>query len=232
MINYHMVEQVSLASCEYDPGIDEFVMSGFSKKKSTLISPPSVDESHFIMECKLYDILNLGGKPGSGNLILGDSTGASSDRVVLGASSDLSIYHDGSHSYIEESGTGKLRILTSELLIANPSDNENIAKFIQNGAVENLYDWAAFNNCDGPIIDSNEPNTVYSIQRFTSCENNTEVALFTSHAGGHNLYVNDICDDISYNFVWGCLGNQGTFDTHLFIWDFVSRFSKNESISN
>lgn len=103
---------------------------------------------------------------------------------------------------------------------------------IQNGAVENLYDWAAFNNCDGPIVDSNEPNAVYSIQRFTSCENNTEVALFTSHAGGHNLYVNDICDDISYNFVWGCLGNQGTFDTHQIIWDFVSRYSKNESISN
>jgi len=72
MINYHMVEQVSLASCEYDPGIDEFVKSGFSKKKSTLISPPCVDESHFIMECKLYDIINLGGKPGSGNLILGE----------------------------------------------------------------------------------------------------------------------------------------------------------------
>ena len=67
-----MVEQVSLASCEYEPGIDEFVKSGFSKKKSTLISPPSVDESHFIMECKLYDIINLGGKPGSGNLILGE----------------------------------------------------------------------------------------------------------------------------------------------------------------
>ena len=38
----------------------------------------------------------------SGNLILGDSAGASSDRVVLGASSDLSIYHDGSNSFIKD----------------------------------------------------------------------------------------------------------------------------------
>ena len=97
---------------------------------------------------------------------------------------------------------------------------------IQNGAVENLYDWAAFNNCDGPIADSNDPNAVYSIQRFTSCENNTEVALFTSYSGGHNLYVNDICDDISYDFVWSCLGNQGLYDTHGIMWDFMSRYSK------
>jgi len=72
MVNYNMVEQVSLSSCEYNSDTDEFVKSGFSKKKSSLISPPSVDKSNFIMECKLYDIIELGGKPGSGNLVLGE----------------------------------------------------------------------------------------------------------------------------------------------------------------
>ena len=104
-------------------------------------------------------------------------------------------------------------------------DARNI-EAIQNGAVENLYDWAALNNCDGPIIDSNEPDTVYSIQRFTSCENNTEVVLFTSYNGGHNLYVNDICDGVPYDFIWSCVGNQGLYDTHQIMWDFMSRFSK------
>ena len=51
MVNYNMVEQVSLSSCEYNSNIDEFVKSGFKKKKSSLISPPSVDKSNFIMEC-------------------------------------------------------------------------------------------------------------------------------------------------------------------------------------
>ena len=59
-------------------------------------------------------------------------------KLRLGTGNDLQIYHDGSHSYIKDAGTGKLRILTNELLIGNVADDENIAKFIENGAVE-LY---------------------------------------------------------------------------------------------
>lgn len=72
IVDDDMVEQVSLSSCEYDRSIDEFVKSGFSKKQSSLITPPGVLDSPFIMECKLYDIIELGNNPGSGNLILGE----------------------------------------------------------------------------------------------------------------------------------------------------------------
>ena len=72
IVDYSMVEQVSLSSCEYEKSIDEFIKSGFSKKESVCISPPSVLNAPFIMECKLYNILELGGNPGSGNLILGE----------------------------------------------------------------------------------------------------------------------------------------------------------------
>tara|TARA_X000001036_G_scaffold134659_1_gene127390 strand:- start:2066 stop:2914 length:849 start_codon:yes stop_codon:yes gene_type:complete len=72
MINYDMVEQVSLSSCEFESDIDEFVKSGLTKKESSIIKPYSVNESYFIMECKLHSIIELGGKPGSGNLILGE----------------------------------------------------------------------------------------------------------------------------------------------------------------
>ena len=72
MINYDMVEQVSLSSCEFESNIDEFIKSGLTKKESSLIQPYSVNESYFIMECKLHDIIDLGGKPGSGNLVLGE----------------------------------------------------------------------------------------------------------------------------------------------------------------
>ena len=72
IVDYSMVEQVSLSSCEYDSSIDEFVKSGFLKENSTLISVPYVSNSPFSMECKLHSILRLGGKPGSGNLVLGE----------------------------------------------------------------------------------------------------------------------------------------------------------------
>ena len=37
----------------------------------------------------------------------------------------MQIYHDGSHSYINESGTGALKILASQLEINNAANSEN-----------------------------------------------------------------------------------------------------------
>ena len=93
---------------------------------------------------------------------------------------------------------------------------------IQSGAIENMYDWAAYNGCEGALPDRNEPGAIYSIQGFTNCQDGTEVALITVHAGGHNLYVNDVCTPAA---VWKCLGNQGMYDTNQLEWDFLSRFS-------
>lgn len=72
IVNSSMVEQISLASCEFDKSVDEFEKTGLTKFKSKIVSPYAVSESNFIMECKLHDILELGNKPASGNLILGE----------------------------------------------------------------------------------------------------------------------------------------------------------------
>jgi len=72
VVNSSMVGQASLSSCEYKRSVDEFKKTGFTKQKSTLVTPPFVKESPFIMECKLHDIVYLGNKPASGNLILGE----------------------------------------------------------------------------------------------------------------------------------------------------------------
>lgn len=70
--NSAMVGQVSLSSYEYERSIDEFDITGLTKEKSDLVTPPYVSESTFVMECKLHDIIHLGNKPASGNLILGE----------------------------------------------------------------------------------------------------------------------------------------------------------------
>ena len=56
------------------------------------------------------------------------------------ATADLEIYHDASHSYIKDSGTGDLVILSNQVSINNAANTENIAKFIENGAVDLYYD--------------------------------------------------------------------------------------------
>ena len=72
IVTSEIVYQTSLASSEYEKNIDEFDKSGLGKYNSNIISTPGVLDSPFIMECKLIDIIKLGNKPGSGNLILGE----------------------------------------------------------------------------------------------------------------------------------------------------------------
>tara|TARA_Y100000768_G_scaffold271561_1_gene207649 strand:- start:499 stop:1308 length:810 start_codon:yes stop_codon:yes gene_type:complete len=72
VVNYSIANQMSLSSCEFLSDVDEFEKSGLTKEKSRLIKPYGVSESPVIFECKLIDIIEMGGKPGSGNLILGE----------------------------------------------------------------------------------------------------------------------------------------------------------------
>jgi len=72
---------------------------------------------------------------------VGGATGVDfNDNVKIrsGTGNDLQIYHDGSHSYIQDSGTGRLILTSSQFDILNAADNEYMARFIQDGAVE-LY---------------------------------------------------------------------------------------------
>ena len=79
----------------------------------------------------------------------GDSAGAASNRIKLGASDDLQIYHDGNHSRILDDGTGKLQLGSdTEVEILNGSFNESMTKFQPNGAVELYYDNSKKFNTD------------------------------------------------------------------------------------
>ena len=69
-----------------------------------------------------------------GTLNLGDG-----DKIQLGASQDLQIYHDGSHSYIRDTGAGNLIITGSQLTFSNVPDTEYMAKMVQDGTVELYY---------------------------------------------------------------------------------------------
>jgi flavin reductase (DIM6/NTAB) family NADH-FMN oxidoreductase RutF len=70
IVNYDMIQQVSLSSCEYPKETDEFLKSGFTKEPSTLVKPPRVKESPVQLECKVLEIKPLGTEGGAGNLII------------------------------------------------------------------------------------------------------------------------------------------------------------------
>ena len=66
----------------------------------------------------------------SGNVSFGDN-----DKAIFGAGSDLQIYHDGSNSYIKESGTGDLRLLGTNFRVKNAADTESMIVGTDNGGV-------------------------------------------------------------------------------------------------
>jgi hypothetical protein len=65
-----MVHQMSIASAPYEHGVDEFEKSGFTKFPSSLVKPPGVAESPFIMEAKLVKHLDFGALPGGANMMI------------------------------------------------------------------------------------------------------------------------------------------------------------------
>jgi flavin reductase (DIM6/NTAB) family NADH-FMN oxidoreductase RutF len=69
-VSYSMVDQINLASCEYESDIDEFIKAGFTAIESDIVKAKRVKEAPFQMECKLLQMVELGGKAGSGNLAI------------------------------------------------------------------------------------------------------------------------------------------------------------------
>ncbi len=70
VVNYNIVQQANLSSCEYPKGVDEFVKAGFTPVKSDMVKPFRVKESPVQLECKLLQVIETGKEGGAGNLVI------------------------------------------------------------------------------------------------------------------------------------------------------------------
>ncbi len=70
VVNFDIVQQMSLSSTEYDTGVDEFIKSGLTAVASEVVKPPRVAESPVQFECKVIEIKELGTEGGAGNLVI------------------------------------------------------------------------------------------------------------------------------------------------------------------
>lgn len=88
IVNFPIVQQMSLSSTAYEKGVDEFVKSGLTPIASELVKPARVKESPVQLECKVREVVELGNEGGSGNLIIAE--------VVLMHIDDKMLDEDGS----------------------------------------------------------------------------------------------------------------------------------------
>jgi flavin reductase (DIM6/NTAB) family NADH-FMN oxidoreductase RutF len=83
IVDYDMVQQTSLASCEYPKNVNEFIKAGFTPEKATIIQPPMVKESKVKLECKVLEVKPLGTEGGAGNLVICEALVMHIDESIL-----------------------------------------------------------------------------------------------------------------------------------------------------
>ncbi|MEQ8218153.1 MAG: flavin reductase family protein [Arenibacter sp.] len=92
VVNYNMVQQMSLASTEYGEGENEFIKSGLTMLASDLVKPYRVAESPVQFECKVIKVEPLGKEGGAGNLIFSEVLKIHVDTDILDENGSIDQY--------------------------------------------------------------------------------------------------------------------------------------------
>lgn len=83
IVNYNIVQQMNLASCEYPAGVNEFEKAGFTPVAADMVKPFRVKESPVQIECKVNQIIETGQEGGAANLIICEVLCMHIDDAVL-----------------------------------------------------------------------------------------------------------------------------------------------------
>ena len=113
---------------------------------------------------------------GASSLSFNDSVG-----LYFGNSQDLKIHHDGNHSYIDDQGTGNLRLRSGTLEITNLASNKTSALFSSGGG-----QTLNFNN-NTKFVTTNTGAVVTGILTATNVSAAQSVTATTYYGSGANL---------------------------------------------
>ena len=92
VVDYKIVQQMSLSSTEYGFGVNEFIKSGLTMLASEKVKPFRVKESPVQFECKVNDIIALGKEGGAGNLVICEVLRIHIDKAVLDENNNIDQY--------------------------------------------------------------------------------------------------------------------------------------------
>jgi hypothetical protein len=184
--------------------------------------------------------LPLAGGTMTGNTVHGDNV-----KSLFGTSSDLEIYHSGSHSFIKDNGTGRLILESNGSDITLGSVSEEYVRAYDNGSVDLYHNGvkkfettAAGVTVTGKVAESVDGNAAASkVKLFNGQYDGTETSTITLTCGfepkvcflfmaitntncastGHSVKDNASASH-EHSLVWnaGSGGNEWTYDsTHV-----------------
>ena len=121
----------------------------------------------------------------TGNVTFGDS-----NKLVMGAGSDLLVFHDTSNSYIQDVGSGNLIIAgNADIQITDSAVSENKAVFTTNGAVTLYYDNASKFATTSSGIDVTGTVNADALTGIGSIDATTAAAIGNAGIGGDENFV-------------------------------------------
>jgi flavin reductase (DIM6/NTAB) family NADH-FMN oxidoreductase RutF len=121
MVDYDMVQQMSLSSCEFPKGVDEFIKAGFTKEAASIVKPPMVKEAKIRLECKVNEVKSLGENGGAGQLVIAEVLCMHIDESILNSDKTM-IDQTKMHHIARLGGDWYSRIDSSNLFkVAKPN---------------------------------------------------------------------------------------------------------------
>lgn len=158
VVNHNMVQQTSLASCEYPKEINEFEKSGFTPVASEMVKPFRVKESPASLECKVLNIIETGQEGGAANLIICEVVCMHLNDDVLDANQQIDpnkidlVARMGLDYYCRASGDAVFEVPKPNLELGMGFDQ--LPAFIKNSKVLTGNDLGMLANCtEMPAVD-------------------------------------------------------------------------------
>ena len=89
IVTAEMAQQVSLSSCDFEKGVNEFEKAGFTSVKADSVTPYLIKESPVNFECKMNEVIALGKEGGAGNLVICKVLKIHIDEAILDADENI-----------------------------------------------------------------------------------------------------------------------------------------------
>jgi flavin reductase (DIM6/NTAB) family NADH-FMN oxidoreductase RutF len=89
IVNYDILHQMNLASCDFEYGVSEFEKAGLTGIDSEAVAPLRVKEAPVQLECKVREVIHLGKEGGAGNLVVSEVVRMHISEDVFGEDGNL-----------------------------------------------------------------------------------------------------------------------------------------------
>ncbi|WP_430399978.1 flavin reductase family protein [Flavobacterium sp.] len=167
IVNYDIVQQMSLSSTEYPDGVNEFEKSGLTMVASEVVKPFRVAESPVQFECKVNDVIALGDQGGAGNLVICEVVKIHINEAVLDANGMIDqhkidlVARMGANWY-SRSNVGMFEV--EKPLSTLGIGVDNVPQFVKESSIFNGNDLGKLGNIEA--IPTEEEITIFVKENF------------------------------------------------------------------